>query len=70
VSFVMTVQTYNKDSAKDKAKLANDRRKQAQSWLRQQAEQKKPFKSDNVFPLSSATSGQQSFGSKNKFYLI
>jgi hypothetical protein len=69
MSFVITITTYSNDSAKDKAKLANDRRKQAQNWLRRQAEGKKsgaPHRPVTQTPdgshAAAAGSGSQSFG--------
>jgi cell division protein FtsL len=42
MSFTKTITTYkNNNLVKHKAQLANERRRQAQNWLRRQAEQKK-----------------------------
>jgi hypothetical protein len=42
MSFCRTITTYNSKSVQQKAKMANERRRQSQAWLRRQEEQKKP----------------------------
>jgi ribosome recycling factor len=47
MSFVLTITTRNNNNlVKYKARMANERRKQAVKWLRRQAEQKKPDAKD------------------------
>lgn len=40
MSFCRTITTYNNKSVQQKAKMANERRRQSQAWLRRQEEQK------------------------------
>jgi hypothetical protein len=42
MSFCRTITTYNNKSVQQKAKMASERRRQSQAWLRRQEEQKKP----------------------------
>jgi hypothetical protein len=71
MSFCRTITTYNNKSVQQKAKMANERRRQSQAWLRRQEEQKKlgaPHRSATQTPdgfhSAAAGSGPQSFGSK------
>ena len=71
MSFCRTITTYNNKSVQQKAKMAKERRRQSQAWLRRQEEQKKlgaPHRSVTQAPDGShsaaAGSGQRSFGSK------
>jgi hypothetical protein len=73
MSFCRTITTYNSKSVQQKAKMANERRRQSQAWLRRQEEQKKPAR--HIAPLPRLLTvpillrevGRRALPARNKF---
>lgn len=73
MSFVRTITTYNNNNlVKHKAQMINERRRQSQTWLGRQEEQKKPCAPHRPVPqtpndshsAAAAESWPRSFGRK------